>query len=49
VVARDLAELVQDAPLEFPGSLAVPGMDRFEVFLSGRLDHDVTLLSDGSR
>jgi energy-coupling factor transporter ATP-binding protein EcfA2 len=49
VVARDLAELVQNAPLEGPGGLAVPGMDRFEVFPSGLLDHDVTLLSDGSR
>ena len=42
-----LAELVQDAPLGFPGGLPVPRINRLEVFPSGLLGHDVTLLCDG--
>ena len=45
MVAGDLAELVQDAPLGFPGGLPLPRIDRLEV--SGLLGHDVTFLCDG--
>ena len=44
MVPRDLAELVQDLPLEGSGALAVAGMDGLELFPLGVVTHDVTLL-----
>jgi hypothetical protein len=44
VVARNLAELVQDLPLERSGGVAVAAMDGLEVLPLGLVAHDVTLL-----
>lgn len=49
VVARDLAELIEDPLLVGAGALAVARMDGSEVFPFGLVAHDVPLVWAGGR